>query len=81
MGQRTVIELGGWVGVAGILAAYVGASFGLLDPTDTTYPLLNGCGAILVTIDAVGQRNWQPALLNVVWAAVALVSLVRSLVL
>lgn len=77
--QRTFVEVGGWVGVAAILGAYAGVSFSWLEPTDVAYPTLNASGAVLVTLDALGQRNWQPAVLNVVWALVALVSMARLL--
>lgn len=68
----------GWYGVAAILSAYAGASFGVLGVSDRTYLWLNATGAIGVAVDAYRQKNWQPAVLNVVWAIVAVTAIVRS---
>ena len=78
MNKRFVTEMLGWYGVAAILLAYAGVSFGLLNSASNLYQVLNLTGALGVLVDALSQKNFQPAVLNLVWATVALVSLVNS---
>lgn len=61
----------GWVGVAVILAAYALLTFRILDAGDWEYHALNMVGSVGIVLDALAQRNWQPALLNVVWFGLA----------
>ncbi len=69
-------ELFSWYGVIAILLAYVGVSFEVLQPDSVLFQLLNLSGALGIAIDAYLVKNYQPAVLNFVWAAIALVALV-----
>jgi hypothetical protein len=77
--KRTLAEAAGWYGVAAILAAYALSNFGMLAIDSTAYRALNLTGSIGIIWDAWTQKNWQPAVLNIVWAAIALFGLAQSL--
>ena len=50
--MKKLIELFGWYGTVAIVAAYALVSFSVLQPTDITYQLLNGTGALgLMLVD------------------------------
>jgi hypothetical protein len=76
---RVVSEALGWYGVAVILLAYVLVSFSVLVPDDVWYQALNFTGALGIVVDAWSQKNYQPAVLNVIWALVALLGLISML--
>jgi len=63
------------MGVAAILGAYTLASFGLLSPQEGLYQLLNLTGAVALGLEAYLKKDIQPAVLNLVWAVVALIGL------
>jgi len=67
----------GWYGVLAILLAYVLISFKVLDANSLPYQLLNLTGAIGLIIETAAKKDTQPVLLNLVWAAVALVAIIR----
>ena len=77
MSKRFITETLGWYGVVAILVAYSGISFGLLDSGDVSYQLLNLTGALSIIVDALAQKNIQPAVLNIVWGTVALIALIN----
>ena len=68
----------GWYGVAAILGAYALLNFGTLEAKSIIYQLLNLTGAVGVGIDALNDKDWQPVVLNLVWAVVAIVSIIIS---
>jgi hypothetical protein len=72
-------ELAGWYGTAAILGAYALSSFGVLATTDRTYQALNLTGAIGVAIVCWRKRTWQAFWLEAIWAAIATVALIGSL--
>lgn len=69
-------EIAGWYGVIAILLAYGLLSFQVIT-SGLWYQLLNATGAAAIVIDALDDKNWQPAVLNIVWAAIAVFSLLR----
>lgn len=72
-----LIEAYGWYGIAAILLAYALNAFGLISAESVWYVLLNLTGSIGVVAVSVRKRNSQPAVLNAIWAAVALVALLK----
>lgn len=76
--KKTWPEVVGWIGVASILLAYILNTFGILEPEDRAYLFLNLVGAIGIIIDAYKDKNYQPVVLNTIWAVVALIGLVQS---
>jgi hypothetical protein len=71
----------GWIGTFFILLAYVLNSFGFLKAISYSYILLNLFGGIGVAYISYRYRNYQPALINIVWAIVAIIALIRLLML
>jgi len=72
-----ILEFFGWTGVIAILIAYGLNSFGVIDVTSMLYLVLNIYGAAGIIVDAFEDRNYQPVVLNLVWLAVAIISLLR----
>ena len=68
-------EVAGWAGTLMIMAAYVGVSFKVLSPTGLLYQLLNLAGAIGIMIIALVKHVRQSVVLNIFWAAIALVAI------
>lgn len=71
-------EVAGWYGTAAILAAYALSSFGVLGTADRAYQLLNFSGALGVAWVCWHKRTWQAFWLEAIWAAIAIVALLRS---
>lgn len=75
--KEVVIEIVGWYGVIAIVGAYLALSLGFTSPESMNYQLLNFTGAIAIMIDAWHVKNYQPAVLNMVWLVIAVVAMVR----
>lgn len=75
--KNRLVEAIGWYGTAAIVGAYVLVSFDVIDSTDAWYQGLNLTGAIGIVAVSWTKRAMQPAVLNVIWSAVALVALLR----
>lgn len=74
--KNTITEIAGWYGVVVIVVAYTLSTFGVLSVHDTMYQVLNLTGAIGVVLDALDDKNYQPAVLNIIWAIVAVLALI-----
>ncbi len=68
----------GWIGVVLILTAYALLTFEALDAGDWAFHALNAVGSLGIIADALAQRNWQPAVLNVVWFGLATFGILSS---
>lgn len=79
-GLLKLFEVFGWYGAAAILFAYALVSFSAIPANGWIYQLLNFTGAIGIMIISFIKQARQPALLNLVWAFVALVALINLLV-
>jgi hypothetical protein len=77
--KRVLIEAFGWYGAAGLLAAYLLSSFGILHPDQVLYQVLNITAAIGIVTVSLSKKNYQPAVLDIIWATVGIISLVRIL--
>lgn len=62
-----------------ILAGFAAAQFGWLTVSSRTYLVLNLVGSVVLTYLAWHEEQWGFLLLEAVWAAVSLWSLVRVL--
>jgi hypothetical protein len=60
------------LGAVLILAAYVAAQAGRLDPRSRAYLTLNLIGSLLLAVLAAGGAQWGFLLLEGVWAVVSL---------
>ena len=77
--SQSHIEVFGWYGAAAILSAYALVSFGALQTDNILFQLLNLTGALGIVIVSLTKQAYQPAVLNVVWAVIALIALVSIL--
>jgi len=75
--QEQLTEFAGWIGVLSILLAYALLSIGALESTDVRYHGLNLLGGIGIIVDALADKNYQPAVLNLIWATIAVYAIVR----
>ena len=71
-------EIAGWYGTLAILGGYALSSFGVLATTDRSYQLLNLTGGLGVAWVCWRKRTWQAFWLEAIWAAIAIVALLRS---
>lgn len=74
----TIVTVIGWAGFALILIPFALNSLKLMEP-GRTYHVCNLLGGSGVAAVSIQQQAWQPAALNVIWAVVAIVSLVVML--
>ena len=72
-------EIFGWCGVLAILTAYALLNLNIFHGNDPAYQILNLTGALGICYDASRQKNWQPAVLNLIWALIAMSALIRPL--
>ncbi|MEK7461137.1 MAG: hypothetical protein AAB647_02920 [Patescibacteria group bacterium] len=72
-----VINFLGWLGVLIIISAYFLVTFTLVDPQSVLYLILNLIGSLLIVTETFSKRDFQPGILNIVWALIALVGLAR----
>ena len=77
--MKTFIEIFGWYGTCAILLAYALSSFSILSATSPAYQILNITGSIGIVTIALTKKDHQSATLNVIWAIIGLVALVRIL--
>lgn len=73
-------ELAGWIGVLAILLAYALLSFGVLAADQAAYHILNLIGGVGIIVDALADKDYQPAVLNFIWAAIAVYAIIRVIV-
>lgn len=75
--MNKIIEGLSWYGVIAILLAYALNNFLIIDSTNIWYQVLNGSGAIFIAIDAYHQKDYQPGVLNTIWAIIAIIAIFR----
>jgi hypothetical protein len=73
------LDIAGWYGVLAILGSYTLLNFGFLTVESAAYLLLNVTGASALGAEAFDRKDYQPGVLNVAWAAIALLGVLRSL--
>lgn len=71
-----VLEIVGYVGAVAILAAYFLLSIGKIT-NGRAYHALNLAGALGLLINGAVHAAWPSVILNVVWTAIAIFSLVQ----
>jgi predicted membrane metal-binding protein len=67
----------GWYGVLAILLAYLLLSFNVIASKSLSYQLLNLTGALGIIAEATSKKDTQPAVLNIVWAIIAIFAIIR----
>lgn len=77
MNKDFIIEAIGWYGMMAILLAYLLVSFNFLSVGDIFYQVLNFTGAAGVAYISFKKKARQPAVLNIIWAVIALAALLN----
>ena len=67
----------GWYGVIAILVAYILVSTDIVIAHSIIYQALNLSGALGIIFEALSKKDVQPAVLNGVWAFIALAVLIQ----
>jgi hypothetical protein len=67
----------GWAGAAVLLVAYALLSSSRLSGDGAVYQLLNLFGAVALMVNSAYNTAWPSAGLNLIWAAIGVVSLVK----
>jgi hypothetical protein len=75
-----VIDVLGWYGLGVVVLAYGAVSLGFILPSSYTYQFMNLSGSFGLGAVAFAKRAYQNAVLNIVWAAVAVIALSRLIV-
>lgn len=75
--KSTLIHAAGWYGMLAILLAFILVSFELVGPTDLSYQLLNLTGGLGLAAETFTKKAFPATILNVVFAAVALIALIK----
>ena len=77
MGKKKIVEVAGWYGTIAIVLAYMLLSFSVLRSTDLAYQVLNVTGALGIVLDSFYKRDYQPAVLNIIWVFIGFFALLR----
>lgn len=72
-----LIALLGWYGVLAVLTGYALVSFRIIPANGYLYQLLNLTGALGIVAETASKKDTQPAVLNLVWAVIALIAIIR----
>lgn len=73
------IELIGWIGVVMIVGAFALNTLAISRPDSLIYLLLNFVGSVAIIISSLSKKDYQPATLNIIWAVIAVIGLLRAL--
>jgi len=75
--MEKISEILGWYGVAAIFVAYALLSFNIIESSSLIYQALNLTGSLGIIYDAFRDKNYQPVVLNILWAVIAAFALVK----
>jgi hypothetical protein len=77
--KRILIESMGWYGTIAIVLAYALVSFSVVAATGIWYQVLNATGAIGIVIVSFYKKAYQPGVLNILWAVIAVLAVGKVL--
>ncbi len=75
MNQNRFVEALGWLGVSCIVSAYALTTTGVIS-NGLLYQSLNLIGAIGIIVSSLDNKNYQPIVLNLIWAVIAVIGIV-----
>lgn len=78
--KQVIDETIGWYGTIAIVGAFAMVSFEVLAPTSLFYQILNGTGALGIVYISLKKKAYQPGVLNIIWAVIAGIAIVRLLI-
>lgn len=77
MTEKLLVDIAGWAAALLILGAYALLTAGKVDAKSPLYQSMNVLGAICFVVNLTFLKAWPAAMLNVVWAGIGLVALIR----
>jgi len=80
MSKKTAEEIIGWYGTIAIVLAYALSSFGILNPDNLIYQLLNATGALGIVLISLRKKAYQPGVLNIIWTVIALIAIIKIII-
>jgi hypothetical protein len=80
MNKNNYYEVIGWYGFIGLLLAYAIVSFGFVNGNNVYYQLFNFTGAVGIAWISLKKKTYQPAVLNIIWAIIALITLIKIII-
>lgn len=78
MSINLVIDLIGWIGAAALIIAYALVSSKRLSGQAIPFQVLNLFGGSLLIVNTLYYRAYPSSFLNLVWAGIALATIVRA---
>ena len=78
--KTKMIEIIGWYGAIALLGAYALVSFSLIKSDSLLYQLLNLTGAVGIAWVSIYKKAFQPGVLNVIWAIIALIAIIKLII-
>lgn len=75
--NNTTYEILGWAGVVFVVGSYGLLATGVLDGSSALYHSLVFIGALGVALVSYKKHDYQPAVLNTIFAVFALIALAR----
>jgi len=77
---KDVVDGLGWIGAIAILLAYAALSLDLVRPVSPVYQGLNLFGALGIILSNLPRKAYQATILNLAWAAVAIIALLKMVI-
>jgi len=77
--KKNIIEIFGWYGAIAIVVAYALVSFSVLSADSIWYQILNATGALGIVVVSLYKKAYQPGILNIIWAIIALLAILNVL--
>lgn len=75
--REHLFQLFGWYGVIAVIVAYVLVSFEIIDAVHNAYLFLNISGSSGIFLVAIRRKDYQPAVVNLVWLLIGFMAVVR----
>jgi hypothetical protein len=75
--ERLFVDIAGWAAALLILGGYALLTAGKLNARSPAYQWMNVLGAIGFVINSGYFKAWPSAVLNVIWAGIGMVALIR----
>lgn len=76
--MENISTIAGWIGMVLILVAYYLVSVKKVSGQAYIYQLLNFFGALGIIWNTFAQRAWPAMILNVVWAIIAVITILLT---
>lgn len=77
--KNILVEIFGWYGTICLILVYALSSFGILSFDNIWYQIINITAALGIVTVSFYKKNYQPGVLNIIWAVIGLVALFKIL--